>query len=177
MILKSSLVGLGLLDLGSYPAGLPASQQVTGAQWSGRWYPRHGRWLKRNMNWTTLELELLLMFKQNIVSFIQYAYFQFACGCFLLSFTERSMKSPACIYCKNLLSTMVSQKMILTLANRVLETSDAVNELSVLLKTCLSGRDGISWSLSQVWKRKEQSKMYRNDKDTIITIAFKDSVN
>lgn len=33
--------------IGSYPAGLPASQPVTGGRWSGRWCPPHGRWLQR----------------------------------------------------------------------------------------------------------------------------------
>lgn len=36
----------------------------------------------------------------------------------------------------------VGHRTILTLANRVLETSDAVNELSVLLQTRLPGREG-----------------------------------
>lgn len=31
----------------SYPAGLRASQPVTGARCSGRWFPRRDRWLKR----------------------------------------------------------------------------------------------------------------------------------
>lgn len=84
---------------------------------------------------------MFLSSKQSLVLFIQYASLQFGSGCFLLSSTDRSMKSPARIYWKNLMSTVVSQKTILTLANRVLETSDAVDELSVLLKTRLSGRD------------------------------------
>lgn len=44
---------------------------------------------------------------------------------------------PAGIYW---MSTVVSQKMILTLANGVLEPSDAINELSVFFKACLSDR-------------------------------------
>lgn len=34
----------------SYPEGLPASRPVNGARWSGRWFPPHGRWLKKTVS-------------------------------------------------------------------------------------------------------------------------------
>lgn len=53
-------------------------------------------------------------------------------------------------------STLLSHNAILTLANGVLEPSDAINELSVLLQVCLWGGGADRWALLQVWKTEKR---------------------
>lgn len=54
-------------------------------------------------------------------------------------FLETSLLSSDIIlaYSKDIKSTVLTYNMILTLANGVFETSDAINELTVLLQVCL----------------------------------------
>lgn len=58
----------------------------------------------------------------------------------------------------------MSQTTILTLANRVLETSDAVNELSVLLQTRLSTRQRRDERHDEVMPNKLLHKSMNDDK-------------
>lgn len=44
-----------------------------------------------------------------------------------------SIKPAVCVQCSGVLPNVLSQRTILTLAHRVLKTSNAIDELSVLL--------------------------------------------
>lgn len=112
----------------SYPAGLPASQPATGARCSGRWFPRRDRWLKKRRT------------KKQNTTFIMFKPTHHVISLHLLLFPVILNSLSTLCFLSEL--RCVGHRTILTLANRVLETSDAVNELSVLLQTRLPGRQG-----------------------------------
>lgn len=74
------------------------------------------------------------MFKQFHVVYSQNLHHCTVWACLSWKFsTGCSIKPAVCVQCSGVLPNVLSQRTILTLAHRVLKTSNAIDELSVLL--------------------------------------------